>query len=50
MENDVALDFRRCPDATRHDWEYLGKALQAYRCNACDLRVSKAALKGATDA
>ena len=33
-----------------HEWRYLGKAKQAYHCPVCQLRVSKADLKGATDA
>jgi len=33
-----------------HEWRYLGKVAQMYHCIICQLRVSKAALKGATDA
>lgn len=44
------IDYRRCEDGRRHVWEYKGKLAQAYICLDCDLRVSKAGLKGATDA
>lgn len=33
-----------------HEWRYLGRVAQSYHCILCDLRVSKAALKRATDA
>jgi len=33
-----------------HAWRYLGKAAQAYMCMECELRVTKAQLKAATDA
>jgi len=33
-----------------HEWRYLGRLSQTYHCVVCDLRVTKAALKGATDA
>ena len=33
-----------------HQWRYLGRLKQAYHCVVCDLRVTKAALKAATDA
>jgi len=33
-----------------HQWRYLGKTLQTYHCVVCQLRVSKADLKGNTDA
>jgi len=33
-----------------HQWRYLGKRLQVYHCVVCQLRVTKAALKEATDA
>lgn len=44
------VDFRRCKSGEKHDWEYLGKVASAYMCNLCDLRVSKAALREATNA
>lgn len=38
-------------DARRaHAWRYLGKAAQGYMCMECELRVTKVALKAATDA
>ena len=33
-----------------HEWQYLGRAAQAYRCPVCQHRVSKAELKAETDA
>jgi len=33
-----------------HVWRYLGKGAQAYMCMECELRVTKAELKAATDA
>lgn len=33
-----------------HEWRYLGRKLQTYHCVVCNLRVTKAALKEATDA
>jgi len=33
-----------------HEWRYLGRKAQGYHCTVCQLRVSKADLKGATDA
>ena len=33
-----------------HEWRYLGKLTQAYHCTVCQLRVTKAELKKATDA
>lgn len=33
-----------------HDWQYLGKIAQAYRCAVCGIRVSKVDLKKETDA
>lgn len=33
-----------------HVWRYMGKKAQAYMCMECELRVSKADLKAATDA
>jgi len=33
-----------------HEWRYLGKVAQAYHCVVCQLRVTKADLKAATDA
>ena len=33
-----------------HQWEYLGRVAQAYRCRTCPLRVSKAEMKVKTDA
>lgn len=33
-----------------HVWRYLGKGAQAYMCMECELRVTKFALKEATDA
>jgi len=33
-----------------HQWRYLGKTLQTYHCVVCQLRVTKADLKEATDA
>jgi len=33
-----------------HLWAYQGRKAQAYRCVVCQLRVSKADLKGETDA
>ena len=32
-----------------HAWRYLGRVAQAYECLNCELRVTKAELKGATD-
>ena len=37
-------------DKRPHEWRYLGRVAQAYQCGVCQLRVSKADLKGATDA
>jgi len=48
MVNEV--DFYFCSDGTRHDWEYRGKRAQSYRCWHCGITVTKAALKGGTDA
>ena len=33
-----------------HDWRYLGRKAQAYRCAVCQLVISKAKLKAETDA
>jgi len=33
-----------------HEWRYLGRVAQAYICSVCQLRVTKQALKEATDA
>ncbi len=33
-----------------HQWRYLGRKLQTYHCIVCDMRVTKATLKEATDA
>lgn len=33
-----------------HSWRYLGRGAQAYMCMECELRVTKGALKEATDA
>lgn len=33
-----------------HEWQYLGKKAQAYRCAICQHRVTKAELKAGTDA
>jgi len=33
-----------------HEWRYLGRAAQAYRCAICQLQVTKGELKAATDA
>jgi len=33
-----------------HEWQYLGRVAQEYRCTVCQMRVTKAALKAATDA
>jgi len=33
-----------------HQWEYLGRKAQGYRCVICQLRVTKSELKVATDA
>jgi len=33
-----------------HEWRYLGRVAQAYRCAICQLEVTKADLKAATDA
>lgn len=33
-----------------HEWQYLGRKAQAYRCVVCLKRVSKAELKEGTDA
>jgi len=43
-------DYRRCPDGQRHIWFYGGKQTQKYICQLCDVGVSKASLKAATDA
>jgi len=32
-----------------HQWAYLGKGLQTYRCWVCQMRVSKATLKAQTE-
>ena len=32
-----------------HEWRYLGKKAQAYHCVVCQMRVSKAVFKEATD-
>lgn len=37
-------------DARPHEWRYLGRVAQAYQCAVCQLRVTKGALKAATDA
>jgi len=33
-----------------HEWQYLGRKAQEYRCAVCQLRVSKTDLKAETDA
>ena len=33
-----------------HQWRYLGRVAQAYRCGICQLQVTKTALKENTDA
>jgi len=33
-----------------HAWRYMGRVAQAYICTVCQLHVSKADLKAATDA
>ena len=50
MTKEKEISFWRCSDGKRHDWQYLGKVLQTYRCAECQLRVAKGALKEATDA
>jgi len=32
-----------------HEWRYLGRIAQTYQCRVCEMRVTKAELKGATD-
>ncbi len=48
-------DARFCargPDEDRppHQWEYLGRVKQAYRCRICPVQLTKSQLKEATDA
>lgn len=43
-------DAWRCPDGMAHVWTYRGYDRQEYQCNRCAGRISKAALKEATDA
>jgi hypothetical protein len=38
-----------CPNGEPHEWQYLGKTAQAYRCKRCQIVSSKADLKTATD-
>ena len=33
-----------------HEWQYLGRKAQAYRCGVCQLRVTKTEMKAETDA
>jgi len=33
-----------------HEWQYLGKKAQSYRCAVCQVVVTKAHLKAETDA
>lgn len=44
------IDYRKCEDGQRHEWAYLGRKAQAYVCLSCELKVTKNALKEATDA
>lgn len=44
------MDYWRCENGELHDWEYLGRTVQAYRCRGCQVKVSKADFKAATDA
>ena len=51
MMTDAIINYWTHGDPPQaHEWRYLGRKLQSYHCVICDLRVSKAALKGATDA
>ena len=49
-EADIMRSFWRCESGEKHDWEYMGKTAQVYRCRGCQLRVTKAEMKQATDA
>jgi len=48
------IDYKRCVEGPakghKHEWRYMGKFAGEYECWNCDLRVSKSALKGGTDA
>lgn len=55
MTGMTPADYRFCgreieEDRPAHQWEYLGRARQAYRCRICPMQVSKAKLKEFTDA
>lgn len=55
MTPEEVADHRFCAravdeDRPAHQWEYLGRVAQAYRCRICPVEVSKAKLKEATDA
>jgi len=43
-------DLLLCPDSLAHVWVYQGRTSQQYYCSRCAVRVSKRALKEATDA
>jgi len=50
VENVATIDYFVCPRGDPHVWDYRGRRLQTYRCRRCQLSVTKAALKEATDA
>ena len=39
----------KCPDGKPHQWVYLGRAAQAYRCSLCLEAIRKEDLKRLTD-
>jgi len=45
----VAVDPWHCPDGRVHEWTYLGRRRQAYRCVLCVQLISKSDLKRETD-
>lgn len=51
VEGDTTLWTHEVDGVVRpHEWMYLGKTLQRYRCRICLQGTSKADLKAATDA
>ena len=50
VEQDNLLTHGTGANRRPHEWRYLGRVAQAYRCTTCQLQVTKAQLKAATDA
>lgn len=52
-EEAITFDIWDCGTATRrgpHEWAYLGKVAQKYRCNRCHEIVTKAVMRELTNA